>query len=124
MDHHGTISPLIRKNYLQQLKRWQQKPKMKPLFCIISNVMSLHNISVTVTIFHLGNLIEHVQSDTLFLEKPTLLKQVIIMASGGRTTITSVLKIFVETRSRGKLKSTSIFAKVLPILNARRVNYE
>ncbi|MGG0658558.1 ATP-binding cassette domain-containing protein [Rummeliibacillus pycnus] len=117
------LDPVSRTKLLKQLKNWQQQTKGTILF-VSHQMEDVAQYSDEVMVFHQGSLMGHFQVDTLFLEKTSLLKQVGLALPEAVQLLQLTEELSDEKIQVTSCKEEDIFAKVIPIINARRVDYE
>lgn len=117
------LDPVSRHQLLQYLKKWQQETKGTILF-ISHHMEDVARYSDEVMVFHQGYVKGHFSINTLFLEKASLLKQVGLALPESIELLQLVQELSGEKIGVTSCQEEEIFAKVLPILNARRLAYE
>lgn len=117
------LDPVSRLQLLQQLKNWQRETKGTVLF-VSHHMEDVAQYSDEVMVFHQGYLKGHFQTNTLFLEKSSLLKEVGLALPESVELLHLVQKLSGEEIQVSSCREEEIFAKVLPILNARGSAYE
>ncbi|MWV42781.1 ATP-binding cassette domain-containing protein [Paenibacillus sp. HJL G12] len=115
------LDPLSRMVLLKMLKEWQRQHNRTILF-ISHHMDDVAEYSDEVMVFRAGQLLGHVDANTLFLEKSELLEQVGLPLPES----VQLLKL-VEELSGEKIKIEScreqvIFREILPIWHARGIS--
>lgn len=116
------LDPVSKLQLLQQLKNWQQETTGTILF-VSHHMEDVAQYSDEVMVFHQGYLKGHFPTTTLFLEQSSLLKQVGLSLPEAVELLQLVEDLSGEKIHVNSCQEEEIFAKVIPILNARRVAY-